>query len=349
MKFENLIISETATAKEALERLNDLADKTVSLFVADAEKKITGSLTDGDIRRGFLQELKVTDVVSKFMNRSFNFISGENISQEQLSHFKKNALRFVPQLDAQHRLVKVVDVSLLKAILPVDVVIMAGGRGERLKPLTDNTPKPLLEIGGKPIIERNIDRLASFGVKNFFLSVNYLAEQIEKYFGDGAAKNISMNYVHESNPLGTIGAAGTITDFKNEFVLVLNSDLLTNIDFEEFFLQFKNQNADFSIATIPYNVNVPYAILELSDKSQIMSLKEKPTYTYFANAGIYLVKKNLLQLIPQGKKFDATDLIELLIQENKKVVSFPILSYWLDIGNMDDYRRAQMDVLHLNF
>ena len=216
MKFENLIIPETATAKEALERLNDLADKTVSLFVADAEKKITGSLTDGDIRRGFLQELKVTDVVSKFMNRSFNFISGENISQEQLSHFKKNALRFVPQLDAQHRLVKVVDVSLLKAILPVDVVIMAGGRGERLKPLTDNTPKPLLEIGGKPIIERNIDRLASFGVKNFFLSVNYLAEQIEKYFGDGAAKNISIQYVHEQNPLGTIGAAGTITDFKNE-------------------------------------------------------------------------------------------------------------------------------------
>jgi NDP-sugar pyrophosphorylase family protein len=235
-----------------------------------------------------------------------------------------------------------------RSYLPVDAVIMAGGQGQRLRPLTENTPKPLLKVGGTPIIERNIDRLAMYGIDDISISVNYLGEQLESHFGNGSAKGIRMQYIWETEPLGTIGAISKVDNFTNDHILVMNSDLLTNIDFEDFFHDFIQNKADFSVLSLPYKVDVPYAVLE-TDNGQIKSLKEKPSYTYYSNGGIYLMKKELLNRIPENAHFNATDLIEALIEEGKHVRSYPMLGYWLDIGNHDDFIKAQNDVTHIQF
>jgi NDP-sugar pyrophosphorylase family protein len=223
---------------------------------------------------------------------------------------------------------------------------MAGGKGERLRPLTENTPKPMLKIGDKPILEHNINWLKSFGIKNFHISVNYLKEQIITYFENFSKEEISIEFVTENQPLGTIGSVSLASEFKNDYVLIINSDILNNINYEDFFLDFLEKNAALSVATVPYKVNVPYAIFEFENE-HIKSLVEKPTYTYYANGGIYLVKKEYLSLIPTHTFYNATDFTEALIAQGKKVISFPIVDYWLDIGKKEDYNKAQEDIKHL--
>jgi len=242
----------------------------------------------------------------------------------------------------------VINLRLHRSYLPIDAVIMAGGKGQRLRPLTETTPKPLLKVGDTPIIERNIDRLGIYGIDDINISVNYLGEQLESYFGDGSHKGLNINYVWEDSPLGTIGAVSKIQEFQNDYILVMNSDLLTNIDFESFFMDFLEADADLSILSIPYTVDIPYAVLE-TDNQRIISLKEKPRYTYYSNGGIYLMKKEVLDRIPKGEFFNATDLIEELIEDNKFVKTYPLVDYWLDIGNHDDFKKAQSDVHRIKF
>ena len=217
---------------------------------------------------------------------------------------------------------------------------MAGGEGKRLRPLTEKTPKSLLKVGNRPIIEHNIDRLAEYGVENIYISIKYLQ--------NGEAKNISISYVKEDVPLGTIGAVSLINNLNSDYILVMNSDILTNIDYEDFFMEFVIQDADMAVATIPYKVDIPYAVLETS-QNLVIDLKEKPTYTYYSNAGIYLIKKDLIKLIPTNSFFNATDLMELLIKSGKKLISYPLHSYWLDIGKHNDFEKAQEDIKHIKF
>ena len=225
---------------------------------------------------------------------------------------------------------------------------MAGGEGKRLRPLTEKTPKSLLKVGNRPIIEHNIDRLAEYGVEKIHISIKYLGYLIEEYFQNGEAKNISISYVKEDVPLGTIGAVSLINNLNSNYILLMNSDILTNIDYEDFFMEFVNQDADMAVATIPYKVDIPYAVLETS-QNLVIDLKEKPTYTYYSNAGIYLIKKDLIKLIPTNSFFNATDLMELLIKSGKKLISYPLHSYWLDIGKHDDFEKAQEDIKHIKF
>lgn len=225
---------------------------------------------------------------------------------------------------------------------------MAGGKGQRLMPLTANLPKPLLKVGDKPIIEHNINRLSYYGIKDLWISINYLGELIEKYFGDGKGKDLNINYVHEDKPLGTIGSISQINDFKHNYILVSNSDILTNLDYEQFFLEFIKSEADFGVVTIPYQVNIPYAVLETKN-SNVVDFKEKPTYTYYSNGGIYLFKRDVLKYIPINRHFNATDLMEVLIKANRQVFSYPLIGYWLDIGNPQDYERANSDITNIKF
>ena len=201
---------------------------------------------------------------------------------------------------------------------------------------------------GKPIIEHNVDRLSLYGIDDFWISVNYLGEQIEQFLGNGSEKSINISYVREDRPLGTIGSVSQIRDFQHDTILVTNSDLLTNIDYEHFFLEFISQNADMAVVTIPYKVNIPYAVLETVD-GEVKNFKEKPTYTYYSNGGIYMVKREALDLIPENSHYNATDLMERLISEGKKVFSYPLMSYWLDIGNPEDFDKAQRDFANINF
>ena len=224
---------------------------------------------------------------------------------------------------------------------------MAGGRGTRLQPLTDTVPKPLLKVGDKAIMEHNVDRLALYGIDDYWFSVKYLGEQIEEYFGNGNDKNRNIDYVWEDVALGTIGAVSKIKNFEHDYILLTNSDILTNLDYEHFFLDFLKQEADFSVVTIPYRVNVPYAVLETNDR-EITNFKEKPSYTYYSNGGIYIMKKSVLKYLPEEIFYNATDLMEKLIKENKKVISYPLVGYWLDVGKHADFEKAQEDIKHLD-
>ena len=345
--FNDHLIFKDATVKKALELLNVLAPDSI-LFVVDKEDRLIGSLTDGDVRRGLLNNSTLASPIDEIIQPNPHFIKkGDNDIQKIIS-YREKFFRILPVVDENMRVVNVINFRTIKSYLPVDAVIMAGGRGQRLQPLTNTTPKPLLKVGDKPIIEHNLDRLASYGIDDFWLSVNYLGNQIENYFGSGKGKNIKIEYVWETEPMGTIGSVSKIKNFEHDFVLVTNSDLLTNIDYENFFLEFIKQGADMSVLTIPYQVNIPYAVLQTKE-GIIKGLKEKPNYTYYSNGGVYLIKKNILNHIPENSFFNSTDLIESLIANEYKVVSYPFSGYWLDIGKHEDYNKAQEDINNFNF
>ena len=344
------ILNSKASVRDAIKLINSIAIPNMALFVVDDNNKLLGTITDGDIRRGLLNGLEIDQNVLNFSNTNFKYIvKGEN-NFEKIKNYKSKGIRFIPTLDIDNgTILNFVDLDLIKSILPIDVVLMAGGIGERLKPLTNNTPKPMLVVGDKPIIIRNIDRLKSFGVSDFHVSVRYLAQQIEQGLKIYCNDDVNFNIVFEEEPLGTIGAINLIKEFKNDTVLLMNSDLLTNIDFEDFYQKFLESNADMQVATIPYNVDIPYAVMEITTDNLVTAFKEKPRYTYYSNAGIYIFKKKLIEYIPHNQKFDATHFMEIIIKNNKTLSSYPIMDYWLDIGRLEDFYKAQEDVKHVKF
>jgi dTDP-glucose pyrophosphorylase len=345
--FTKHLIAADSPIKEALAVLNELAIDAI-LFVVDDQKRLLASLTDGDVRRGFLRGLSFDDTVQKFTQKNPKYLVKGEYTIDQVIEYRKKNFRIIPIVDREKRVIDILNFRFKKSYLPLDAVLMAGGRGERLRPLTDVTPKPLLHVGGKPIISHNLERLASFGIDDIWISVRYLAEKIEQAIGDGASAGISIQYVHEREPLGTIGAIRNVKRFAHKHILVSNSDLLTNLDYEAFYLDFVQQDAALSVVTIPYSVNIPYAVLETSN-GHVISFKEKPTYTYYSNAGIYLMKDEVLNIIPEDTFYNATDLMEELIRQQRKVISFPMHGYWLDIGKHEDYAKAQHDINHINF
>ena len=336
-----------SSVKQALVKLNGLSQDCI-LFVVDDYNKLIGSLTDGDVRRGLLNDFTVENKLDKIIQLNPRYIRKGNHDIQKIIEYREGDYRVIPVLDENDVVINVINFRFIKSYLPIDAVIMAGGRGQRLKPLTDATPKPLLKVGSKPVMEHNLNRLAMYGIEDFWVSLKYLGEQIEDYFGTGIHKNIKIEYVWENKPLGTIGAVAQIANFKHDYVLVTNSDLLTNIDYEQFFVEFIEQGADLSVLTIPYQVAIPYAVLE-TEKGEVKSFKEKPTYTYFSNGGIYLMKREILAHIPHNTFFNATDLIEDLIKLNKKIISFPFSGYWLDVGNHEDFAKAQIDINNVKF
>ena len=343
---EHLILN-GSTIKQALGVLNHLSQDAI-LFVVDNNNKLIGSLTDGDVRRGLLNDFTVENKIEEIIQPSPRYIKKGNYDIQKIIKYREEEYRVIPVLDENDVVINVINFRYIKSYLPIDAVIMAGGRGQRLQPLTDTTPKPLLKVGEKPIMEHNLNRLAMYGIDDFWVSLKYLGEQIEGYFGEGKQQNINIEYVWENEPLGTIGAVAQIANFKHDYVLVTNSDLLTNIDYEQFFLEFIRQDADLAVLTIPYQVAIPYGVLE-TEKGEVKSFKEKPTYTYYSNGGIYLMKKEMTHLIPKSKFYNATDLMEDLIKRNKKIISFPFSGYWLDVGKHEDFEKAQIDINNIKF
>ncbi len=347
LNWKQLIISQSATILNAMQQIDSIGFSEGILFVVNDEEKLIGTLTDGDIRRGLLNHKQTTDTVLNVVNANCTkLIQNQKISTELKAFCLEKQIEAIPIVDANNVIVNIVSYNDLITQIPVQAIIMAGGRGERLKPLTDTTPKPLLVIGTKPIIEHNIDRLKNVGVQNIAISISYLGNLIQNYFDDGAAKKINISYIEEDKPMGTLGAVSNFNNWIEEDILVMNSDLLTNIDFTDFYNNFKTSNADVAVATIPYKVDLPYAIMELQN-DVVTGLVEKPTYTYYANAGIYLVKKQHLLNIPKNTFYNATDLIEAVVANGGKVTSFPILGYWLDIGKKNDFEKAKEDIKHI--
>ena len=340
------LIHKDKTVKDALGQLDVLASDAI-LFVVDDNGKLIGSLTDGDVRRGLLQDKTTAQPVTDFIQSDPRFVQKGNYDIHQIIEYRERNFKVLPVLDAEHKVINVINFKYQHSYLPVDALVMAGGRGSRLRPQTDTTPKPLLKVGSKTIIDHNIDRLIKFGVDDFWLSVRYLGEQLENHFGTGSDRYVNIDYVWEDQPLGTLGAASKIRDFNHDYVLVTNSDILTTLNYEDFFLDFIEKDADMSVVTIPYNVDVPYAVMETSN-NHVISFKEKPTYTYYSNGGIYLIKKELLNKIPKDTFYNTTDFMQELITAGKTLISYPIRQYWLDIGKPEDFEKAQKDIKHLD-
>lgn len=343
--FQKYIIPENATIKKALIQLNEQSGNVITLFVVNEPGKMLGTLTDGDTRRALITGLNLNTPVSEAMNTNFHFFTKENLDVSKFALFREKNFQLIPCLDNQGHIIEVYDLKRRKTFLPIDAVLMAGGKGERLRPLTERTPKPLLPVGNKTIIDYNIENLIQHGVEHISVTVNYLKEQIEEHFAQ-PHDDIQIQCVREPQYLGTIGSVRFIETFFHDTILVMNSDLFTNIDFEDFYLHFIENKADMSVAAVPYPVSVPYGIFHL-EGNNITGLTEKPTYNYYANAGIYLIKKELLGLIPEETFFNAPDLMELLIEQKKKVIRFPITGFWIDIGKKEDYTKAQEIAKHM--
>jgi len=345
--MKNHFISQDITLLEALERINSVAPEPLVLFVLDADQRMVGTLTDGDSRRALIAGASVNDKVERIMHRNFNYMKVEDIDNvKEIKRQKELMMKLVPILDEDHHIMDIINLEKYKTRLPIDAVMMAGGKGERLRPLTEKTPKPLLPVGDKAIIDHNVDRLINYGVQHISVTVNYLKEQIEEHYRE-PRNGVNIQTVREPKFLGTIGSIKFVPTFYNDTVLVMNSDVFTNIDYEDFFLHFLQHDAEMSVAAIPYNVSIPYGILDL-DGRNIQGLLEKPKYTYYANAGIYLIKRRALDEIPEDFFFNATDLVEKLIAEGKKVIRYPLNGTWIDIGNPQEYQKAQDLIKHLH-
>lgn len=339
------IIQHQDSIKDALVSLNQITSDTQSLLVVDENQKLVGTLTDGDIRRGLISGIELTDPVSAIMHKDFKYILESEFDVARLKVFRDKRVLFIPILDAERHIVDVINLKKYKSHLPIDAVLMAGGKGERLRPLTEKTPKPLLKVGEKCIIDHNVDRLMAYGINHVNVTVNYLGEQLEEHYAE-PKNGVQVRTFREPKFLGTIGSIKFVDTFYNDTILVMNSDLFTNIDYEDFFLHFKAHNAEMSVAAVPYDVSIPYGILELEGRN-IKGLLEKPKYNYYVNAGIYLIQKSVLPEIPENEFFNATDLIEKLIVKGKSVIRYPLDGTWIDIGQYSELEKAKNLVKHM--
>lgn len=340
------IINKSQPLLSALKVLNTLMPDPLVLFVVDDDDKMVGTLTDGDSRRALIAGCTTETSVECIMHKDFKYVEyGNNDDVKSLQSYKLCGLTLLPVLDECRRIIDIINFERCRTILPIDAVLMAGGKGVRLRPLTETTPKPLLPVGGKSIIDYNIDSLMENGIKHISVTVNYLHEQLEEHFAE-PVNGVKIDCIKEPQFLGTMGATQFVTKFYNDVVLVMNSDLFTNIDYEDFYLHFKEHNADMSVAAVPYSISVPYGIFELEGRN-IKGVKEKPVYNYFANAGIYLIKRELLENMPKNTFYNATDLLNDAVAAGKIVIRYPITGYWLDIGSHEEYKKANELVKHI--
>lgn len=313
-------------------------------LVVDEEYKLLGTVTDGDVRRGILKGIPLNEPISRIMNTNPSTLSEESSIDNIKRMFKKKKLRQIPLVDKNNRIIDLLfsDTILDNTALENWVVLMAGGLGTRLKPLTENVPKPMLTVGSKPILQTILENFIDFGFHQFFFSVNYKRELIMNYFGNGLSWGINIDYLDENQRLGTAGALSLFKEKPTKPIIVMNGDILTKVNFQQL-LQFHEENK--SIATMcvrEYNYQIPYGVVR-TEGTNLTSIEEKPTETYFVNAGIYIINPEALEHIPNGEFYDMPTLFEKLIEKNKKTSVFPIREYWIDIGRMKDFERANME------
>ena len=327
------------------EALNIINRGGISIaVVVDDKFKVVGTITDGDIRRGLLSGLNLNDSIKNIYSKQPTLAhcndSKETIVQKAISKM----LYQIPIVDNEGKLV---DIEDLATLLKVNtrrnrVILMAGGLGTRLRPLTENTPKPLLSVGNKPILETIIENFEKYGFSNITISVNYKADMIKEYFGDGSKFNVNIDYIEETKRLGTAGALSLIKQRPQEPFFVMNGDLLTNVNFTHLLDYHSFENSVATMCVREYDIQIPYGVIEL-DNHRIKSIEEKPIHKFFANAGIYVLSPQVFDYIPKNKFYDMPTLFEDILKDDIKALSFPIHEYWLDIGRMSDFEQAQSE------
>lgn len=350
--FERYIIRTGSTLADALRKLNTLPGGEMTLFVvgepaADGRSRLLGTLTDGDIRRALISGLGLDSSVDRAMHTGFKYLTTKDDSDDvdAIRAIRKLDINLVPRIDETGCPVEILDLRKTRTRLPLSAILMAGGKGERLRPMTLTTPKPLLEIDGKAIIDYNIIALIESGITDITVITRYLAEQIEEHFSK-PIDGVKVKCITESDPLGTIGGTTLVSRPDEGDTLVMNSDLLTTLSFEDMYIRHRDEKADITVAVIPYQVSVPFAILTTRG-AEVTGIEEKPSYSYFANAGIYIISNCLLNSLRPDERIDATDLIERAIADGKKVVYQPVNGTWIDIGSPTDFAHAKELMRHL--
>lgn len=339
-------ISTDATFLEALGHLNAQNDRAhMTLFVVDGDGVVCGTLTDGDIRRALLSGEGLDSPVTQACFRSFRYIAPDDSARQlidTLRQCREKGITMVPRLDADGRIAEILDLTAASTRLPLRAVLMAGGRGERLRPMTLSTPKPLLQIEGKAIIDYNVEALAAAGIEDITVCTRYLAEQIEEHFSTPVG-GVDVRCVREEHPMGTIGAVA-LTDVPESEgeTIVMNSDLLTTISYEDMYMRHLDSQNDITIAVVPFQVSVPFAILSFDpeDPGRVTALEEKPTYSHYANAGIYIIRNELLREISAESPTDAPDFIASAISAGARVGHYIIKGTWIDVGSPADFQQA---------
>ncbi len=347
--FDRYIIPESATLADALGQLNNLPGGEMTLFVVTEPggRKLSGTLTDGDIRRALIAGVGLDAQVAKAMHTDFRSLRETDRSDEVdiIRQIRSLDINLVPRIDRNGCLTEILDLRKTRTLLPLSAILMAGGKGERLRPLTLTTPKPLLEIDGQAIIDYNVWALIRAGITDITVVTRYLAEKIHAHF-EKPFGTVKVKCVTETDPLGTIGGVTLIERDPAGATLVMNSDLLTTLSFEDMYLRHRDERADITVAVIPYQVSIPFAILT-TDGPAVTGIEEKPSYSYFANAGVYIVNNQLLDALTPRERFDATDLVEQAIAEGRRVVYQPINGTWIDVGSPTDFARATELMRHL--
>jgi dTDP-glucose pyrophosphorylase/CBS domain-containing protein len=347
--FSALIVSESSTIRSVISCIDRNA-KGIAI-VLDADNHLIATVTDGDIRRAILAGLDAELPVRELLNRRTNMSPNGPITapvgtpDTTLLHMMaETTVRHIPLVDEENR---VVDVALLSELvreyeLPLRAVVMAGGFGTRLRPLTEDLPKPMLKLGSRPLLELIVEQLREAGIKRLNVATHYKSDVISEHFKDGQEFGVDIRYVKENQPLGTVGALSLLEE-SDEPLLVINGDILTRVDFRAMHNFHREHNADLTVAVRQYEMRVPYGVVD-TDGVAVRGISEKPLLKQFINAGIYLLSPTVKRMIPNGQPYDIPDLIQLLLREARTVVCFPIREYWLDIGEADQYDQAQADI-----
>ena len=343
--LEQLLIKPDVTILAALEAISKGAKQIV--LVVDDNRKLLGTVTDGDIRRGLLRGLALEAKVSEVMNQNPHTATTDEDAAEVMDREVKKLIHNVPVIDSNGIVVGLLtdEDRLVAKIQSTPVVLMAGGKGVRLHPLTLDTPKPMLKIGDTPIIEIIIRNLRAQGFRKIYISVNYLADVIENHIKDGAWLDVDVEYLHEDQPLGTAGAIAQLNGTLTEPFLVMNSDLLTKTDFRQLVKNHKKTGAAATLGVREYSFQIPYGVVNL-DGDVVDSISEKPTHRSLVSAGIYALSPEALQLAKAGEYCDMPTLLDRVRERGEKVVAFPIHESWLDIGRHDDLELARNNMSH---
>ena len=346
MNVNRFLISPTSSIQDAMEQID--RNGLGIVLAVDADRKLLFTVTDGDVRRALLAHVDVSEPVSRLVEvakpASFAtpLTAAAGTPTDELLHLMvESTLRQIPLVDGGGRVVDVVVLDELAKDyeLPIRAVVMAGGRGTRLHPLTEATPKPMLPVADRPILEHIVERLRDSGIRRVSFATHYRADQISNHFGTGEQFGVEIHYLEEEQPLGTAGALGLLAE-SDEPLLVVNGDILTRVDFRALLQFHREHEADMTVAVRAHELEIPFGVVE-TDGAFVSSIDEKPRMRQLVNAGIYLVQPSVVRLVTPGEPHDMVTLIERLLAAGRSVVAFPVREYWLDIGGVDAYERAQ--------
>jgi len=340
--WRKAVIAPTATVRDAVEALT-ISSVQIAL-VANENGRLEGVITDGDIRRGLLAGKTLESPAREIMETSFFTAREDDDTASLLAIMREKEFRQVPLLDDKGHLVGLR--TLMDILTPKKhdnwVVLMAGGLGQRLRPLTEDCPKPLLSVGGKPLLETILDQFVEHGFEHFYISVNYRAEMVENYFGNGSRHDVEIRYLREQDQLGTAGAVGLMPEKPDSPVFVMNGDLLTRVDFPGMLAFHQDQKAKATMAVRSFDIQVPYGVVSV-ENHKITALEEKPTHQFFVNAGIYVLEPEIAASIPKNKYLDMPTLFGQIMEKSETTAAFPIHEYWMDIGRKQDFDQANYD------